>query len=175
LLITISGLPGSGTSTVGKRVASRLHLAHVDGGTIFRQLAVDSGRSLAEFSAYAETHPEVDLALDTRLAARGREGDVVLESRLAGWIATNEGLDALRVWISCAEEVRAARVARRDDLVVDAAEGANRLREASERTRYLAYYGIDLSDLTIYDLVVDSSTTGPDELATQIVAAAEAA
>jgi CMP/dCMP kinase len=165
LLVTISGLPGAGTSTVARRVADDLGLAHVDGGTIFRQLAADSGHTLAEFGERAD----IDLALDRRLAERAHEGDLVLESRLAGWIAHNEGIDSTRVWITCAEEVRARRVAIRDRLEPADAVVANRAREESERRRYQQYYGIDLDDQSIYDLVLDSSTADPDELVGAII------
>ncbi|MGH9186601.1 MAG: (d)CMP kinase [Acidimicrobiales bacterium] len=174
MLITISGLPGSGTSTVAKRVAAELGFAHLDGGTVFRQLAADRGMTLAAFGAYAEEHPEIDVELDGRLAARARTGDVVLESRLAGWIAVNEQLSGLRVWIACDEIVRAARVARRDLLDVESALAANRAREASERARYARYYGIDITDLGIYDLVLDSTSAAPEDLAAAVIARARA-
>lgn len=128
--------------------------------------------ALAAFSAYVEAHPEIDVALDERLAARTREGEVVLESRLAGWIVTNERLNALRVWLHCDEETRGQRVATRDALDMAAARAANRSREQSERVRYRACYGVDLDDQAIYDLVLDSAIVGSEDLATTIVAAA---
>ena len=97
----------------------------------------------------------------------------VIESRLAGWIATTRacaavaGLDRLR------PEVRAQRVAgargrdRRAGAVAD-----NDERQRVERARYLALYGIDLDDLSIYDLVLDSGELRPSELADRIVDAA---
>jgi cytidylate kinase len=81
----------------------------------------------------------------------------------------------VRVWIDCEASVRAARVAVREGLDVEAAAEANRAREGSERARYLAYYGMDIDDRTPYDLVVDSSTATPEELVELIVAAARAA
>ena len=168
MLVTISGLPGSGTSTVARLVAAELGLAHLDGGVIFRQLAADAGMTLTEFGAWAQRHPQVDVELDRRLAARAREGDVVLESRLAGWIARNEGLDGLRVWLACDAEVRAARVGKRDRMTPDEAAELNRVREASERARYQAVYGIDIDDLGPYHLVLDSAADGPKELAATI-------
>ncbi len=172
MLVTISGLPGSGTSTVAVAVADGLRLERVDGGAVFRTMAHERGLSLAEFGALAERDPSIDLDLDRRLAERARAGDVVLESRLAGWIARNEGLDGLRVWIACDEDERAARVAGRDSHEQRAALAANRQREASERSRYLTYYGIDLDDLSVYDLVLDSTDRFPSELAQEIVDAA---
>lgn len=173
MLITLSGLPGSGTSTVARTVASRLDLPHVDGGTVFRALASERGLSLAEFAELAEEDDRIDRALDERLVARAHEGDVVLESRLAGWLATRAGLRALRVWIDCEERERAGRVGGRDGHDREEALATNRAREASERTRYLTYYDIDLADRSAYDLVLDSTARGPDDLVAEIVGVAQ--
>jgi len=172
VLITLSGLPGSGTSTVARAVASQLGLDHLDGGTVFRTLASEHGSSLSEFARLAERDDAIDRSLDDRLVTRAREGDVVLESRLAGWLATRGAVSSLRVWISCDERERARRVGGRDGHDLDGALATNRSREASERTRYLGYYAIDLADLTIYDLVVDSTDTPPEQVIDQIVDAA---
>ena len=174
MLITISGLPGSGTSTVAARVASALDLERLDGGTAFRAMAAERGLTVSAFSELAESDPSIDLQLDQRLAVRARDGDLVLESRLAGWIATNEQLPALRVWIDCDDRERARRVAAREGISPDDALLANLQREASERLRYLAFYDIDFADRSIYDLLLDSTTAAPDALTSTIVAAAEA-
>lgn len=130
--------------------------------------------SLAEFSELAEAHPAIDVELDKRLAARAREGSVVLESRLAGWIVVNEGIEALRVWIACELAERARRVAERERLDPAAARAANEARESSERLRYREYYGIDLADLSIYDLVLDSTITAPERLVVSVLEAVSA-
>jgi cytidylate kinase len=172
VLITLSGLPGSGTSTVARLVASRLEIDHLDGGTVFRELAAERGLSLAEFARIAEGDDAIDRALDDRLLARARQGDVVLESRLAGWLATRARLPALRVWLSCEELERAARVGGREGGGAAGALADNREREASERSRYQAYYAIDLTDLSAYDLVIDSTDVDPETIVEQVVAAA---
>lgn len=175
MLLTLSGLPGSGTSTVARAVSAELRLDHLDGGTVFRTVAAEQGVSLAAYAAMAEHDENIDRALDDRLTDRARQGDVVLESRLAGWLATRAGLDALRVWIACDEVERARRVGGRDGHDADAALRHNQEREASERARYLGYYDIDLTDLTIYDLVLDSTERSPEDLVAEIVATSRAA
>ena len=54
-----------------------------------------------------------------------------------------------------------------------AAQAEGLERQVVERSRYLALYGIDLADLSIYDLILDSGKLAPDELADRIVAAAK--
>ncbi len=172
MLVTVSGLPGSGTSTVARLAAARLRIAHVDGGTVFRAMAADHDLDVRSFSAVAERDPEIDIELDTRLAAIARASDVVLESRLAAWIAVNERVEATKVWIDGDEDVRARRVADRESIAVAEALEANQVRETSERLRYRTLYGIDLHDRSVYDLVVDSTGVTPEELTDSIVRAA---
>lgn len=172
MLVTISGLPGSGTSTVAKAVAADLGIDHLDGGQVFRGLAAERGLDLAAFGALAESDPRIDVELDRRLGERAAGGAVVLESRLAGWIVTNDRLPAVRVWIACDPDERARRVAGRDGHAADDARAHNDVREASEAQRYLAFYGIDIDDRSIYDLVLDSTDRSSDDLVLEIVAAA---
>jgi cytidylate kinase len=173
LLITVSGPPGSGTTTVGQRVADQLGLELVPGGKVFRALAAERDMSLPEFGIYVADHPEVDVELDGRLARRARDGNAVVESRLAGWIVHNEGLAAVIVWIDCDPRIRAQRVAVREGVSVERALADNEERQRVERGRYLALYGVDLSDLSIYGLVLDSGELRPPALADRIVEAAE--
>ena len=174
MLVTLSGLPGSGTSTLARLVAVELGLDHLDGGTVFRKVAAEQGVSLAAYAAMAEHDENIDRALDDRLTDRARQGDVLLESRLAGWLATRAELAALRVWIACDEVERARRVGGRDGHEAGGALRHNQDRERSERARYLSYYDIDLTDLSIYDVVLDSTQLGPEDLVKAIVSAARA-
>jgi cytidylate kinase len=169
LLITVSGPPGSGTTTAAALVAARLALELVPGGEVFRALAAERNMSLPEFGLYVSDNPEVDVELDSRLARRARNGGAVIESRLAGWIAHNEGLAAVVVWIDCDPRIRAQRVAAREGVSVERALADNEERQRVERGRYLALYGVDLADLSIYEQVLDSGELGPPALADRIV------
>lgn len=174
MLITISGLPGTGTTTASRLVAEALGLERVPGGEVFRQMAIEAGMSLAEFGLHAVDHPEIDEELDRRLQDRERAGGCVVESRLAGWLAHRAELRAVRVWLWCDDGERARRVAKRDGVSPEQAELENAERAAVEHGRYLRVYGIDLEDLSIYDLVLDSTTDAAPLLADQIIAAARA-
>ena len=67
MLITISGLPGSGTTTASRLVSNALDVERVPGGEVFRQMAAEAGMSLADFGVHAHDHPEIDRELDHRL------------------------------------------------------------------------------------------------------------
>ncbi|PSQ57993.1 MAG: hypothetical protein BRD23_08000 [Halobacteriales archaeon SW_9_67_25] len=161
MLITVSGPAGSGKSTLAADLADRLGYEHVSGGDIFREIAAERGLSPLELNRLAEKDDEIDRDLDRRLRSTARErDDLVLESRLAGWMA-GEYAD-LRVWLDAPVDVRAARIADREDKPTDQAREETTARADSEALRYREYYGIDIEDLRIYDLVVNTARWGPE-------------
>ena len=107
MLITISGVPGSGKTTVARQLAGRLGLPHVYAGDLYREEARRRGLSLAEFNELCERDHSVDRALDAAMAERAKQGDVVLEGRLAGYLAADNQLDALKVWLEHGINLRA--------------------------------------------------------------------
>ncbi len=161
--ITVSGPPGGGKSTTAAGLADRYDLDHVSGGDIFRSIAEERELTLAELNARAEQDESIDIDLDRRLrrVATERE-DVVLESRLAGWLA-GDAAD-FRFWLDAPFEVRCARIADREDETIDAVRTATETRESSEAVRYREYYGIDIGDRSIYDLSVNTARWTAEEV-----------
>tara|TARA_A100001037_G_scaffold298681_1_gene322871 strand:+ start:9309 stop:9845 length:537 start_codon:yes stop_codon:yes gene_type:complete len=169
MLLTVSGPPGSGKSTVAREIAVRLELEYISGGTVFRQIANDRGISVGELNKIAENDDSIDRELDEniRQIAKTRE-NAVIESRLAGWMA-GEKAD-IRLWLDADIGVRAERIANREREEINQILKDTMEREASERHRYQEYYGIDFSDLSIYDLVVDTSEENADQVVEKVMA-----
>ncbi len=168
--ITISGPPGSGKTTVAKVLASRLGYELVSGGEIFREMAREMGMDLVEFSRYAEKNWEIDRRLDSRLVelARSKE-NVVIDSRLSGWLMHLNGIPAYKVFVDASLDVRVSRIRKREGGDEESVKRATLLRESSEKKRYLEIYGIDFDDLSIYDLVVNSDSLTPEEIVDMIL------
>ena len=173
MLITVSGPAGVGKSTLAEGLADALGYDHVSGGDIFRELADERGVSLVEFNRLAEEDDQIDRDLDRRLRqiAAERE-DLVLESRLAGWMAGDHA--DLKLWLDAPLSVRAARIADREDKSVDEAKAETRARADSEALRYEEYYGIDIQDLSIYDLTVNTARWSIDGMLALVLGAVEA-
>jgi cytidylate kinase len=170
MLITVSGPPGSGKSTTASNLAEALGLEHVSGGDIFRELADERGYTPLEFNKLAEEDDQIDRDLDRRLQNVASErDDVVLESRLAGWLAGDYA--DFRVWLDAPLDVRAERVAEREDKPVATAREESAARQSSEADRYEEYYGIDITDLTIYDLSVNTARWDADAVLDMLVTA----
>jgi predicted cytidylate kinase len=171
LTITVGGLPGTGTSTLCKLLKERLSLPYTYAGHIFREEAGRRGLSLAEFGALCQKDPSIDAALDDRQIFLLRKGGLILEGRLSGWLAQRHRLPALKVWVTCDETERIRRIVDRDGGTLAQQADATWAREQSEQDRYRRYYGVDLGDLSFYDLVLDSTRTLPEGLAQKVEAA----
>ncbi|WP_456472819.1 (d)CMP kinase [Methanocaldococcus sp.] len=158
MIITIGGLPGTGTTTIAKKIAEKYNLKYVCAGLIFREMAKEKGMSVEEFSKYAEKHKEVDEEVDRRQVELAKEGNIVLEGRLAAWMLLKNGIKPdLAIWFKAPIEVRAKRIAERENLDYEEALKKMKLREESEKKRYREIYNIDIDNLFIYDLIIDTS------------------
>ena len=178
MIITVSGLPKSGTSSVCKQLRATLDgtVAYVNGGDIFRSRAQLEGMDLGEFSKHVNKNPDIDREIDGTMRAivrayadpdnrinivdipvepRPSEVDhLLLESRLAGWIA-GEYSD-LSVWLEASRALREQRAQDGDESPDDVIQ-----RAWDERMRYDCFYRIDLDDREIYDLTINTAKWSP--------------
>lgn len=172
MLLTVSGPPGSGKSTNAAALAEAFNLGHVSGGDIFRELAAERGLSPVEFNELAEEDDQIDRDLDARLREIAVEDDdVVLESRLAGWLAGDHA--DVKIWLDAPLTVRADRIADREGKPLDVAREETERREQSERKRYQDYYNIDIAELSIYDITYNTARWGPEAVQTMLTTAVE--
>ncbi len=169
MLVTISGLPGSGTTTAGRLLAETLDWEFQSSGELFRTMADARGVTLAEFGALAEEDESIDHELDARaVALMGTGAELVMEGRLAGWMAFRDKFASIRVWLESDGATRAQRVADRDGESASEQQARMATREASEAQRYRDYYGIEISSRKPYSLVIDSTALAPEAIVARI-------
>ncbi len=161
--ITVSGLPGSGTTSLARHLATIHGFELISAGEVFRQMAAERDMSVAEFGALAEKDQSIDILIDERQKKLASERDnVIIEGRLSGWMVP--GAD-LKVWLMAPLSVRVERILARD--AVNDLEMAKKLtveREKCESLRYKTYYGIDIRDLSQYHLVLNSAYWGVEQI-----------
>lgn len=132
-----------------------------------REMAREQGVSILELSRTAEEGDAIDREIDQRTVRMAEEGgDFVMDARL-GW---HFAPASVKVFLDVRPEVAARRIfeARRgsehENIDLQTTMRAIEVRTESERDRYLAYYGLDYTDHDHYDLVIDTSDKGVDEV-----------
>lgn len=161
--ITVSGLPGSGTTSLAKYLAELLNSDLISAGEVFRQMAAEQGMDVAEFGRLAEKDPSYDRLIDERQKEIALEHqEIIVEGRLSAWFVPQADL---KIWLYAPVECRVLRIQSRDTIGdLDTASRLTSERENSEAIRYKTYYGIDIADLSPYHLILNSSLLGVEEL-----------
>ena len=155
LLITVSGPPGCGATTLCRRLSEAIDCPYISGGDIFREVAEKHDLTLTQLTAKAQESDEFDRALDKRIRTIGEkwgnsEKPCIIESRLAGWLAGNHA--DLRIRLDAPTEIRKERVSGREETVAEM-----QVREVGEAQRFDNYYEIDVEDRELYDIQLNTA------------------
>ena len=166
LRLTISGPPGSGTSTLVSKLCEERGWSSINGGEIFRNEASRMGLSVEEFSALCKQDLDVDRSLDMLLkqVLADPESPEVVESWVCGWWAYQLGLKCPRVWVAVSDEERARRIQNREGGDYATCLALSQQRQRDDMARYRTLYDIDLNDMTPYSIVVDADESDADEV-----------
>jgi predicted cytidylate kinase len=169
MILTIGGPPGSGKTTVASLLSEKLDLELVVIGEIFRNMAKEKGYSLAEFGEMASTDHSIDIELDQRTVNRAKQGDLILEGRLAGVMLQKNEIPAFKIWLDADINERAKRISGRDGGEIEEVMARILEREQCEIERYQEIYKVNLTDKNIYDLVIDTTDISEKEVADLIL------
>ena len=175
LKVTISGPPGSGTSTLVAKIAESRGWRSMNGGDVFREEARSRGLSVEELSSVAKQDSDVDVHLDNLLKKRMSSPDSpeIVESRLSGWWAHKKELECLRVWVSVSDQERARRIQKREGGEFSDCLERSQQRQEDDMARYSSLYGIDLDDMSPYHLVIDADSKDEFEVFNEVNASLE--
>jgi len=172
IVICISGMTGSGKSTVAKKLAAKYGLDYFSGGNALKTLAQEEGYN-PDVTGWWETaeglrflqqrmgDPAFDRRIDEKLLELAEQGNVVIDSWTMPWLLK----EGFKIWLEASPQVRAKRVVNRDDISIE--EAIKALKEKDERTRqiYNGLYGFDLGhDLSPFNLVLVTDELDPDEV-----------
>jgi len=172
IVICVSGLAGTGKSTVAKKIAKRYGLRYYSGGDALKELAKEdsydpTGRGWWEspaglsFLGLREKDPKFDKLVDEKLLSYEKQGNVLLDSWTMPWLAEN----GFKIWLLASLEKRAERVAKRDGITVQ--QALQMLKEKEEKTRaiYKKLYGFSLGeDFKPFDIVLDTDSLSSEEV-----------
>ena len=160
MIIKNGGLAGTGTSTAAKNLSELLDIPFISAGDVFRQLAKEHDMTVLEFNEFAEGNDEIDIALDKRQAEIANNADdLIVEGRISAFFVEAD----YRVWLRAPDNIRAERISYREDKSYETVMKEIKDRTASEKKRYQEIHNIDIDDMDIYDVIIDTGVSDEQE------------
>ncbi len=163
MIITISGTPGSGKSTVAKAIAKELNLKHYSAGDFMREMAESKGISLMELTRLSAKDPSIDKEIDERTKHLALKDKFVIDARIAFnfipqavkiFLKTDLKVAAQRTWKDITSQKRhTEQQLKSEKEVYDAIIERRKI----EVERYKKWYNIDITDEKNYDFVLDTT------------------
>ena len=172
IVICISGMAGTGKSTLSKKLAEKYNLKIYSGGDALKELAKAEGYDVSRqgwwesseglnFLKERANDPKFDKAVDAELLKYAQQGNVLLDSWTMPWLLNG----GFKIWLMASIEKRAARVAERDKITVNEAFKILEEKEARTKAIYKKLYGFVLGeDFAPFDLVLDTDNLNAEEV-----------
>ena len=172
IVICISGMAGTGKSTLSKKLAEKYDLKCYSGGDALKELAKAEGYDVSRqgwwesseglnFLKERANDPKFDKAVDAELLKYAQQGNVLLDSWTMPWLLK----EGFKIWLMASIEKRAARVAERDKITVNEAFKVLEEKEARTKAIYKKLYGFVLGeDFSPFDLVLDTDNLNAEEV-----------
>lgn len=172
-IITITGDLASGKSTISKILCEKLGYKYYSNGLYFRNLAKEYNMDVTSFGAYVKDHPEIDIEIENNTEVFARENNrVVIDARLGFYKVPDSFKVYLKVDIDVASKRAYSDEKRKDtENHKSIEEYKNSLikRTNLENERYLKLYNIDRTNMSNYDLVIDTTNKSIDEVVNIII------
>ena len=172
MVICISGMAGTGKSTLAKKLAQKYGFDYYSGGDALKVLASEEGYNVSQpgwwespqglkFLKQREGDAKFDRAVDQKLLEYTEKGNVLLDSWTMPWLLKS----GFKIWLLASMEKRAARVAQRDQITVE--QALKVLKEKEDRTKgiFEKLYGFMLGeDFKPFNLVLDTESLNAEEV-----------
>ena len=172
IVVCISGMAGTGKSTLAKKLAEKYGLRYYSGGDALKALAAEEGYDSSNrgwwespeglgFLAKREENLEFDKAVDDKLLEYALQGCVLLDSWTMPWLLKT----GFKIWLIASVEKRAERIAERDNLSIEEALQVLKEKEARTKSIYKKLYGFTLGeDLEPFNFVLDTDNLNAGEV-----------
>lgn len=172
IVVCVSGLAGTGKSTLAKKIAQKYNLKYYSGGDALKALAAEKGYNSKsqgwwesseglDFLTKREQDLTFDELVDKKLIEYAQNGNVLLDSWTMPWLI-NYGF---KIWLAASIKKRTERIARRDKL--KESKALKVLKEKEEKTKkiYKRLYGFNLGeDFQPFHIILDTEKLTANEV-----------
>ena len=173
-IITISGMLGSGKSTVAKLLAERLGWDYYSTGNAQREIAQKRGMTTLELNRLADIDPSIDQEIDGIFKNFNEDirQNLIIDSRLAFFFVPNSIKIKLNVDVMVAGQrifEDTTRTGEKKYTSVQESVDALKARRKSEVDRFKRIYHVDIDNDENFDYIVDSTHHTPNEIVDLII------
>lgn len=166
--VTISGLTCSGATTLIRALSKETGWPHINPASQYVRDYLK--RHSLPLSAVKHIPDEDEIENESMTAHYLlHETNYIIGGRLSGWLAATMP-DIFRIYVTASVDLRVARFAARENFPIEKARKELFLRESSELEKYKRVYNADLTDISLYNCVIDTSEPSPQESLQQILA-----
>lgn len=171
-VLRVSGYPGSGKTTLCKRLAAELGYEYHYAGGIFRKMAQELGLSIEQFYEQISEDPSIETTVDDRQAAIMMQSDnLIMEGRIAPFKPSP--FRPCNILLTVAPREGARRQLLRSENAQHSLEkmaAHTESRTETERAHYRSLYGInDHFGKQHFDIVIDTTELTRDEVFEQVM------
>lgn len=170
--ISISGLAGSGKSTVGKLLSEKLNYEFVSVGNYSRILAQDEyGMCINEFQELCRNNPKMDEKIDSYFTDYCQSiSNLIIDYRLA----FNFIDDCFHVYLNVSDDIAAKRIQQSDGRELElnyniATLELIRTRNENMKIRFEKAYNVDFTNHKNYNLILNTDNQSPKEITQMIL------
>jgi cytidylate kinase len=172
IVVCISGMAGTGKSTLAKKLAQKYKLRYYSGGDALKALAAEEGYNSScngwwespeglRFLKKREKNLKFDKAVDDKLLESAQKGNVLLDSWTMPWLLKT----GFKIWLIASIEKRAERIAERDKITIKEARRVLKEKEAGTKAIYKKLYGFSLGeDFAPFHLVLDTDRLSAEQV-----------
>ena len=181
MIISLSGAPGSGKSTIAQMLADKLNWPRYYIGGLRREKAKEKGMTLAEYNKLGETDSVTDQEVDLYQRDLGKSRDnFVIEGRTSWYFIPH----SLKIYLDVNLEEGAKRIfanlqrknERNEDINLNNWQDVMRSninRLESDKIRYRKYYNIEVYEKNNYDFYLDTTNLAPEEVFKAVISYVE--
>src|SRR3972149_9381582 len=173
MIITISGHPGAGKSTLARNLAQKLNYKKYSMGDLRGKIAVEKGITIDELKKIAEKDPSSHYEVDEYQKKLGETEDNFICDGWISWYFIPHSfkiflkVDAMEAGKRVFLEQQQKKDTKKDEKVYQSVDETRRvLRERFKVTndQYKQYYNVDINDERKYDFVIDTTRMTPEEV-----------
>ena len=171
MIITISGMPGSGKNTVADILAKELNLKRYSVGNYRREMAKERNMTLEELNRLGEKNEFTDRDADEWQKKIAKTQDnFIIDGRLSWHFIP----DSVKIFLDVKPEIGAERIMldKRQEETAKTEKQAVKLwkdRLKSDIKRYKKYYNLNPYNKKNYDFVLDTSKLNIEQATAKVL------